>query len=78
VLDHIRDEDFRPRDFGRFEHLVEQCSSGPDKRVPRSVFFVARRFADQDHLGARRSFATDGLGRTLKELTTAARLLGCS
>jgi hypothetical protein len=64
------DADFR-------ENFVEQASGRAHERQTRSIFFVARLFADKNHPRGRRARAKDSLRRPPVELaapTVGSRL----
>ena len=74
VFHDVRDVDAGSIDAGVRERTVQQLAGGPDKRMARQVFLIARLLADEHQLGLARAFAEDRLCPEFPEIAAAAVL----
>jgi len=63
MFDHIGDVSQRTINRGIRQRAIENAAGRTHKGMSLEILFVARLFADQDHLRRLRSFAKDRLGR---------------
>jgi hypothetical protein len=74
VFDRVRDVHLGPIDPGAFERSIEQSACRTDEGATLHVLPISGLFADQHHLGGRRSLAEHGLrGIEIQVTTLTAR-----
>ena len=72
MLHDVGHIDLIARDTGCLERLVEHASRGPDERLSRQIFCIARLFADEHHSGISSTFTKDRLRRISIQVAAGA------
>lgn len=72
MLHGVGDVDIVARNSGMIQRFIKQATGGTDERLALLVFFVAWRFAEQDHVGSPRALAEDGLRSVLVQVAAFA------